>query len=678
MMSSDNQEVVTWYQNDDVGVIEINNPPVNALSQAVRAGILAGLEALNQSDCETILLHCHGKTFCAGADIREFNQPPKEPHLPDVVLTLNNNPKPVIAILHGTVLGGGLEIALACQGRIAYETCRIGLPEVNLGLIPGAGGTQLLPNYLGTEKAIEMITSGKHFPITTFRESGLIDKYVEKFDIFSTEKLLSNCFNYSSHLSDTSRNNRSSKMVGWAAIEADVTKNARGRIAPIKALEVIKATEGMSLEDGMSIERKAFLELKSSEQSAALRHAFAAEKKAVKYESSASPIAVSKIGIVGGGTMGCGIATTCLNAGYQVTVIEQSKDAAINASKNIKSNLQKALQRGLIDQLMFDKQSGNLSYDSDKSALSEVDIVIEAIFEDLDLKIELFKTLQGICRSDCIFATNTSYLDINQMGQALDNPERLIGLHFFSPAHIMKLVEVVKTESASMSAIATGFQVAKTARKLPVLVGNCFGFAANRMYSRYGREIQQMLLEGATVSSIDSAMKEFGMAMGPLAVQDLAGIDVGHRARSSKPFPEHDPGYFKVSAHLVEQGNYGRKTGMGFYQYKDSNQVVNPALDAEIKQLADSLNISRTYPDKEQIQHRALMALISEGYQILQEGIISRISDLDVIWLNGYGFPRYRGGPMFIAERLGNERVMAELAKLREQYGERIWPNLTL
>ena len=678
MMSSDNQEVVTWYQNDDVGVIEINNPPVNALSQAVRAGILAGLEALNQSDCETILLHCHGKTFCAGADIREFNQPPKEPHLPDVVLTLNNNPKPVIAILHGTVLGGGLEIALACQGRIAYETCRIGLPEVNLGLIPGAGGTQLLPNYLGTEKAIEMITSGKHFPITTFRESGLIDKYVEKFDIFSTEKLLSNCFNYSSHLSDTSRNNRSSKMVGWAAIEAAVTKNARGRIAPIKALEVIKATEGMSLEDGMSIERKAFLELKSSEQSAALRHAFAAEKKAVKYESSASPIAVSKIGIVGGGTMGCGIATTCLNAGYQVTVIEQSKDAAINASKNIKSNLQKALQRGLIDQLMFDKQSGNLSYDSDKSALSEVDIVIEAIFEDLDLKIELFKTLQGICRSDCIFATNTSYLDINQMGQALDNPERLIGLHFFSPAHIMKLVEVVKTESASMSAIATGFQVAKTARKLPVLVGNCFGFAANRMYSRYGREIQQMLLEGATVSSIDSAMKEFGMAMGPLAVQDLAGIDVGHRARSSKPFPEHDPGYFKVSAHLVEQGNYGRKTGMGFYQYKDSNQVVNPALDAEIKQLADSLNISRTYPDKEQIQHRALMALISEGYQILQEGIISRISDLDVIWLNGYGFPRYRGGPMFIAERLGNERVMAELAKLREQYGERIWPNLTL
>ena len=678
MMSSDNQEVVTWYQNDDVGVIEINNPPVNALSQAVRAGILAGLEALNQSDCETILLHCHGKTFCAGADIREFNQPPKEPHLPDVVLTLNNNPKPVIAILHGTVLGGGLEIALACQGRIAYETCRIGLPEVNLGLIPGAGGTQLLPNYLGTEKAIEMITSGKHFPITTFRESGLIDKYVEKFDIFSTEKLLSNCFNYSSHLSDISRNNRSSKMVGWAAIEADVTKNARGRIAPIKALEVIKATEGMSLEDGMSIERKAFLELKSSEQSAALRHAFAAEKKAVKYESSASPIAVSKIGIVGGGTMGCGIATTCLNAGYQVTVIEQSKDAAINASKNIKSNLQKALQRGLIDQLMFDKQSGNLSYDSDKSALSEVDIVIEAIFEDLDLKIELFKTLQGICRSDCIFATNTSYLDINQMGQALDNPERLIGLHFFSPAHIMKLVEVVKTESASMSAIATGFQVAKTARKLPVLVGNCFGFAANRMYSRYGREIQQMLLEGATVSSIDSAMKEFGMAMGPLAVQDLAGIDVGHRARSSKPFPEHDPGYFKVSAHLVEQGNYGRKTGMGFYQYKDSNQVVNPALDAEIKQLADSLNISRTYPDKEQIQHRALMALISEGYQILQEGIISRISDLDVIWLNGYGFPRYRGGPMFIAERLGNERVMAELAKLREQYGERIWPNLTL
>jgi 3-hydroxyacyl-CoA dehydrogenase len=675
-MTSSDPGPVRWYLEDNIGILSVNNPPVNALSQPVRQGILDGLEVLNASGCQAIVLFCEGRTFFAGADIREFNHAPKEPHLPDVVKALNNNPVPIIAAMHGTTLGGGLEVAMACQYRTAKQDTRIGLPEVNLGLIPGAGGTQLLPRLLPLQDAVELITSGKHVAIEKFQDTALVHRI---FNAVDQEELLENNINYAlKHIDFKDLNYDKSPLPDLEGLALSVARSARGRQAPVTALEVIKKTLDLPLDAGMAIEREAFLTLKASSQSIALRHAFTAEKKAAKLNTEAEPVVVTHIGVVGGGTMGAGIATALLNAGYQVTLTEQNEAQADKARQTIVANLDKARQKGILSEQTYQQQKLALDTASELSALSDVQLVIEAIFEDLPLKIELFKALEKVCDKNCVFATNTSYLDLNKMAEVLDNKARLVGIHFFSPAHIMKLVEVVRTDYVSEPVLATAFAVAKKARKIPVLVGNCFGFAGNRMYTRYGREIQQMLLEGASVVDIDSAMRDFGMAMGPLEVQDLAGIDVGHRARSTQPFPAHDPGYFKVSAMLVERGNYGRKTGKGFYIYEDGKQLPNPDIDQQIADLASSLAIRQTTPDRESIKQRALLALVSEGHQLFNEGITERLSDLDVIWINGYGFPRYLGGPMHMAEQMNTDTLESSLAALQQEYGDKLWPTFRI
>ncbi|NNJ72290.1 MAG: 3-hydroxyacyl-CoA dehydrogenase, partial [Enterobacterales bacterium] len=666
---------------DQIGIIRVNNAPVNAISQPVREGILSALQTLNNiAECRVIILHCDGRTFFAGADIKEFNQPPLPPHLPDVVLAIRNSKTPVIAALHGTTLGGGFEIALACHYRTAISGTKVGLPEVNLGLIPGAGGTQLLPTVVGMTKAIDMITSGKPQQVDDLATYPLFDKILDKVEHTDPELLLKQNIKYALQLivnediiAPTSADSSDAK-VDWDAKTTEVAKKASGREAPLRALEVMRATEHLNLTDGMQIEREAFLTLKQSAQSQSLRHAFAAEKKAVKFNSNTTIRSVTTVAVIGGGTMGTGIATALLNADFQVILVEQSEPALTKAQQTIATNLHKAHQRGLISLVQQQSRLQALSTTIDMAQLNTADLVIEAIFEDLDLKIDLFKRLESICKASCIFASNTSYLDLNAMATSISDYSRLIGLHFFSPAHIMKLVEVVRTDYVAEDIIHTAFELAKRCRKLPVLVGNCFGFAGNRMYTRYGREVQQMLLEGATVEQIDSAMIDFGMAMGPLQVQDLAGIDVGHRARAAQPFPSHDPGYFKASAMLVEHGHLGRKTGKGFYCYEDGQVTVDTKVDKRIRKQAKKLGIKRLEHTKESIQTRALMALISEGYQIYNEGIIERLSDLDVIWLNGYGFPRYKGGPMFQAQLIGEDKVKQTLAELRTQFGEKIWP----
>jgi len=415
--------------------------------------------------------------------------------------------------------------------------------------------------------------------------------------------------------------------------------------------------------------------VEKEQKTTALEYARTAEQNTAQIITDAKVKAVTRVGVVGGGTMGTGIATAFLYAGFPVCLIEQSTEAADVARQRIESNFNSSIKRGKITRQEADQCLKVLNTASETEKLSDCQLIIEAVFEDMDIKKTLFRTLDKICDKSAIFATNTSYLDIDEIASATEFPKRVIGMHFFSPAHIMKLLEVIKGKQSSDIAIATVMEMAKKLGKVPVLAKVCFGFAANRMYSRYGREIQQMLLEGAKVAQIDKAMTDWGMAMGPLAVQDLSGIDIGYNARKTRPFPKHDPGYFKAAETLVEHNRLGRKTAAGFYHY-DENGKSQPDLEVDrlIKQQSMSLGIEQRTFDDEEIVHRALMALISEGMQLFAEGIVQRLSDIDVIWLLGYGFPRFKGGPMFQAQHLGNEQLQVALANLREKYGEAIWP----
>lgn len=680
-MNQSHQNQIVFEKQQSIGLIKINYPPVNALSQSVRQGLIEGIEQFEQDQSvKAIVICCDGKTFIAGADIKEFGKPPTTPLLPEVVNRIEAANKPVIASMFGTSLGGGFEVALACHYRVALENAKVGMPEVNLGLIPGAGGTQRLPRVVGMEKALEMITSGKHYSATEFSDTSLFDAIfesdadLEQSTISFVESLISQ---------GTIKIERVGERIiekmpeSWQQQVTKVGKRAKGKDAPVVAARVLTETQGMNIFDGMSVEREAFLELRESEQSAALRFAFGAEKKAAKTELSATAQKVESVGIIGGGNMGSGIATAFLAAGFSVVLIEQNETALSAGTTRIENNFSGNVKRARMTQSQADLCLGKLTAAIDYSCLAKVDLVIEAVFEDIQVKKDLFEKLERICHQDCILATNTSYLDIDEIGTVLKRPQQLIGMHFFSPANIMKLLEVVRASKSSETALSTGMAVAKKLKKVSVLVGVCFGFAGNRMYTRYGREIQQMLLEGAKIEQIDAAMTEWGMAMGPLAVQDLSGIDIGHNARSAQPFPEHDPGYFRAAAVMVENGRLGRKTAKGFYQYDDQGRM-SPSVEAArlITEKANSLSILQRDFSAEEIVERALLALICEGLSLFKEGIVQRLSDIDVVWLHGYGFPRHKGGPMFQAQQMGASRVSSLIQELRMQAGDKIWPEV--
>jgi 3-hydroxyacyl-CoA dehydrogenase len=672
---------VTLLKDNEIGLITIDYPPVNALSQVVRAGIVEGINQFEQdSDVKAIIIRCADRTFIAGADIKEFGKPSTEPLLPDVVNRIEASNKPVIASMFGTSLGGGFEVALACHYRVALETAKVGLPEVNLGLIPGAGGTQRLPRIIGAEKALEMVTSGKHLAATDFADTGLFDRLFEKSSNLDDHSLA-----YVNQLIETDKlliNRVGDKNIcdngfDWQSAISQITKRARGKVAPVVASHVLFSTKAMSISDGMAFERAEFLKLRESEQSAALRFAFTAEKMAAKTNLSTAPLKVDNVGIIGGGNMGSGIATAFLISGFKVLLIEQNQTGLDAGVARIENNFVANVKRGRMSQAQMDSCLSNLSVDTDYLSLKESELVIEAVFEDIQVKKDLFSKLDKICRKDCVFATNTSYLDINEIALAISKPQQLIGMHFFSPANIMKLLEVVQADQSSEQALATAMAVSKKLNKISVLVGVCFGFAGNRMYTRYGREIQQMLLEGAKIEQIDNAMTDWGMAMGPLAVQDMSGIDIGHSARCAQPFPEFDPGYFRAAAVMVEHGRLGRKTRQGFYDYDEAGKPSNSTEAASlVLQTAENLSILSKEFTNEEIVERAILALISEGLSLFKEGIVQRLSDIDVIWLHGYGFPRHKGGPMFQAQQMGPETVSKLLSKQREQSGFDIWPEV--
>ncbi|MBU2999870.1 enoyl-CoA hydratase/isomerase family protein [Roseovarius nubinhibens] len=646
---------VTLTHLDDIAIATVDNPPVNAVNHAVREGLLAALAETeaNPAIRATILL-CAGRSFIAGADIREFGQPPKPPHLPDVIERLEGATKPWLAAIHGTALGGGLEIALGCHYRIAAPSARLGLPEVTLGLIPGAGGTVRLPRLIAAEEALEMISGGKPVPAAKALDIGLIDALAEG-DLqeaalgFLRARLDAPLPTPLRHRQPHAPRDAAD----WDKRRQRLHARARGQAAPLAALEAIETALKEPADLALARERDSFLRLKSHPESAALRHVFFAERAAGQMPrlKDVAPGPLTQIGVIGGGTMGAGIAAACLLADLPVTLIERDEAACDAGRARVTDIIAGARARGLIDADRHAALLSQLATDTDYAALAGADLVIEAVFEDMDVKHAVFAALDAHTRPDCILASNTSYLDINEIARATAQPDRVIGLHFFSPAHVMKLLELIVTDRASDRALATGFALGKHLRKLTVPAGVCDGFIGNRILSSYRRDTDAILQDGATPSQIDQAMRDFGFPMGIFEMQDLAGLDISwamRKRRAATRAPSER--YVDIADTLCEAGRFGRKTGRGWYLYEDGKTPIpDPEVEEITRQSAAAAGITRRSFSDDEIISRILTTMQREGEKILNENIAERASDIDVVMINGYGFPRWRGGPMYMA-----------------------------
>ena len=650
---------VSYKLEGNIGVITVNNPPVNALSQPVRQGMLDAVTTAQGDDSEVVVIICEGRTFIAGADISEFGKPMQDPFLPELLNTIEASSKLVVAAIHGTALGGGFETALAAHFRCAVPAAKIGLPEVKLGLLPGAGGTQRTPRLAGVKASLDLITSGAPISVGQAGKIGLIDKIIDG-------DLRDGALAWARELVDAGTSVRKSSeqpvpefdAAIFDEVRATLAKRARGQVAPGHIVTAVEAAATGSFEDGMAKERELFITCMESPQSAGMRHIFFAERQAAKVDDLAkdTPLRpVESIGIVGGGTMGGGIAMSIANAGIAVTMIEISDEALERGLSIIDRNYAGSVKRGKISEEKAASCRALISGSTDYDSLAEVDMVIEAVFEDPQLKKKIFGQLDGVCKPGAILATNTSYQDVDAIAAATKRPQDVIGTHFFSPAHIMKLLEVVRGEKTADDVLATVMALAKKIRKVPVVSGVCYGFIGNRMLRPYGKTAQLLLLEGASPQQVDSAMESWGMAMGPLRVFDLAGLDIGYTARQALSEEEKgDPKTYRIPDLLVELGRMGQKSGSGFYAYDDNRQPTpDPAVDGLIKMAADDLGVERREIQDEEIVDRLISALVDEGRKVLDEGIAQRSGDIDVVYVYGYGFPVSRGGPMFYADNIG-------------------------
>jgi 3-hydroxyacyl-CoA dehydrogenase len=673
-------DVVNYVIDGNIGVITVNNPPVNALSQAVRQGLLEAIRATASDDTEAVVIHCEGRTFIAGADIKEFGKPHAEPLLPDLLNEIEASEKVVVAALHGTALGGGFETALCCHYRIALDSAKVGLPEVKLGLLPGAGGTQRAPRLAGVEASLELMLSGTPIPADRAAESGLVDRVV-------SADLLAEALSYARHLVEKKAPVRRTSELAvenvdssvFDAVSAGLGKRARGQTAPSRIVECVQNAVTMSFADGQKRERELFSECMQDPQSAALRHMFFAERVAHKVAglSDDAPLRdVKCVGIIGGGTMGGGIAMSFANAGIPVTLVEINNKALQRGLAIIDKNYAGSVKRGKLSDGKAADCRGLISGATDYSALSDVDLVIEAVFEDPELKKDIFARLDRACKPGAILATNTSYQDVNEIAAATKRPQDVLGMHFFSPAHIMKLLEVVRAEKTADDVLTTVMALAKRIRKVAVVSGVCYGFIGNRMLQGYFREAQLCLIEGGLPESIDAALYDWGMAMGPISVGDLAGLDVGYKAREALPEAERgDPAAYRVPDVLVEAGRLGQKSGKGFYSYdaETRKRSSDPEVQAIIEREAAALGIERRPIDADEIVDRLIYALVNEGMRILEEGIAQRPGDIDVVYVYGYGFPAWRGGPMHYADAVGLEVVLARIEEFRGRFGDDNW-----
>jgi 3-hydroxyacyl-CoA dehydrogenase len=679
-------DLVQLTKDNGIAIITINNPPVNALSPGVPEGIAAAIEQIDKDESvKAAVLIGGGKTFVAGADIKEFGKitsgkPGAGIELTAFLLKIEDCRKPVVMAIHGSAFGGGLELAMSGHYRVAVPGAQVGQPEVKLGLIPGAAGTQRLPRLAGAAKAVEMCADGNPIKAADALNSGIIDRLIEG-------DLLTGAVAFAREVADQPKRKtreRDDKLGSaeqnapiFAAAHESARKKQRGLIAPLAAIDAIEAATKLPFDEGCKFERKLFMECLFSDQSKALIHVFFGEREVAKIPDIPKDtplIPVNSAAVVGAGTMGGGIAMVLANAGIPVLLKEADQAALDKGLANIQKNYATSVKRGRFTQAFVDERlkliQPTLSYDS----FASVDLVIEAVFEGMALKKEVFAELDRVCKPGAILASNTSTLNIDEIASSTSRPQSVIGTHFFSPANVMRLLEIVRGKATSKEVIATCMQLSKKIGKIGVLVGNCRGFVGNRMFHPYVRESVFLLEEGASVEAVDSALYDFGMAMGPLAVGDLAGLDVGWRIRKEYHHLEK-PGVRQAFAgdNLCEMGRYGQKTGAGWYKYDENRRAIpDPEVAQLVRKWAAEAGIPQRDISRQEIVDRCVYSLVNEGARILEEGYALRAVDIDIIYLNGYGFPAYRGGPMWYADTVGLKKVLERVEEFHKQHGE-LW-----
>jgi 3-hydroxyacyl-CoA dehydrogenase len=657
---------VSVTRHGDIAVVLLDNPPVNALSHHLREPLDATLKTLrDDQSVKGIVLACAGRTFVAGADITEFGKPPKAPSLRDLIETLETiTTKPTVAAIHGTALGGGLELALGCHFRVADKGARLGLPEVKLGILPGAGGTVRLPRIVGPEKAVAMIVSGTPIGALAAEENGLVDALVDN--------LVPDAVAFAREAAETNRplvavRDRNARieaartnMSGFEKAAAEATKKSRGLEAPLACAEAVRNAITMSFGEALDAERRTFEHLVAGDQSKAQRHHFVAEREAARVEGvgkEVKPREIRKAAVIGAGTMGGGIAMSFVNGGIPVTILEMSKEALDRGLGVIDRNYGISVSRGSLSPEAHKKRMALFTPTTSYDDLADADIIIEAVFEEMAVKKEVFSKLDAIAKPGAILASNTSYLDVNEIAAMTKRPADVLGMHFFSPANVMKLLEIVRGKETAPDVLATALSVAKRIGKVPVVVGVCHGFVGNRMLSARSADLEALLLEGATPQQVDKVFTDFGWPMGPFAMGDLAGLDIGMRNRKSLGVKA------VVADAICEMGRYGQKTGRGYYIYEKGSRAPTP--DPEIEKLiedkARETGVNRRAISSEEIAERTMYPMVNEGARILEEKIAARPSDIDIVWINGYGFPVGKGGPMFWADLTGLAKIAERL-----------------
>ncbi|WP_326536423.1 3-hydroxyacyl-CoA dehydrogenase NAD-binding domain-containing protein [Pseudorhodoferax sp.] len=652
----------------DIGVLTLSYPPVNALSQVMREAIVEGMREANANPAiKAVVLICDGRTFLAGADITEFGKPPKAPSLREAQDQIENAGKPVIAAIHGTALGGGLEVALCCHYRVAVPSAKCGLPEVHLGLLPGAGGTQRLPRIVGVEKALDMILNGSHVPAKKCLEMGLVDALVPEGELRAGAIAFARTVLAEGRPLRKVRDNDDKLIAArahpeiFANVRQANARKFRGFPAPEANIQCIEAAVNLSFDEGLATERRLFLELVGGTPSIAQRYAFFAERKATKIPDvpdDTPTVKVAKVGIIGAGTMGGGIAMNFANVGIPVVLVETQQAALDRGLAVVRKNYENSAKRGRFTAEQVEQRMALLTGSLQMEALADCDLVIEAVFENMAIKKEIFGTLDRICKPGAVLATNTSALDVNEIASAATSrPEAVVGMHFFSPANVMKLLEVVRGARTSHTALATAMQIAKKIGKVAAVSGVCPGFIGNRILAARSAQAQAMVLEGAMPWDIDQVLYDFGLPMGPFAMSDLAGLDIGWSKETSKGAT--------IRERLCEMDRRGQKNGAGYYDYEvvDGTRIAKPSeVTRGIIQglMGEQGKVAREI-GKEEILERCVYAMVNEGAKILDEGIAIRASDIDVVWVNGYGWPVYRGGPMFHADTVGLQTVVEKL-----------------
>src|SRR4051794_8477057 len=672
-------EVAPYAVRDGVAVITLNNPPVNGLGNALRAGILAGLQrAAGDAQVKAVVLIGAGKAFSGGADIREFGKPREKPDLPDVNDFQDSLSKPLVAAISGFALGGGLELALACHYRIAAPKAQLGLPEVKLGILPGSGGTQRLPRVVPVSKAVQMMTTGNPISAEEALQLGLVDEIVQNGDLLDAAVVYANKLVAERKPLRRIRDLQAKADVDLKKVRDEVAKASRGYPAPLEIVTCVEAAVSKPFDEGRKVERERFAYLVNTTESAALRHAFFAERQTTKIpdvpeDTPARPI--KSAAVIGAGTMGGGIAMSFANAGIPVTLTDTTREALERGIGRIRENYAGTVQKGRLKQEDMDKRMALIQPATDLDAVRDADIIIEAVFERMDVKQDLFRKLDGMAKQGAILATNTSTLDVNQIAAATKRPQDVVGTHFFSPANVMRLLEVVRADQTAKDVLATTMKLGKTLKKVPVVSGVCDGFIGNRMLEKYVQQSLFLLDEGATPRHVDGALRKWGMAMGPFAMYDMAGNDIGWEIRKRRAKERPGMAYSKIADRICELGRFGQKTGKGFYRYEPGSRKPIPDPDVEklIEEYRNEIGIkARTISDDE-IVERLIYALVNEGAHILEEGIALRASDIDMVYLTGYGFPPYRGGPMFYADTVGLDKVVASIQSFQKGYQGAQW-----